>query len=426
VRALIVDDSADYRAMLTRRIYHSYPQALITDYNLDEQGYPGPGFDWSRYDILFLDYQLGHSCDRDGLDWLREFKGRANFPATIFLTAEGDEIVAVRALKLGAKDYIRKADLSSEVLKNAVDEALRSRGSNESTIVDEASSKTAEIRTEQSASLPYTEAAIAAGGIEIGNYVIKKLLGEGGMAVVYLAEDKGNGGEVAIKVLDKSLAQDERLIERFIGEYALLAEVQHPNLVRILGQGFTDDCVYIVMEYMGGGELRSVMNDSQLSLRQVLICIHSIVAGLQVLHSKGILHRDLKPANVLFRADASLALTDFGTAKRIDHGLDLTRHGEIMGTPYYMSPEQIQEYALDERSDLYSLGVMFYEMLANRRPFTARTASAIMYKHVNEEAEPIEGVPDKVNAIIRKLMAKKPVDRYVDAEKLQLDIATLM
>ena len=211
--------------------------------------------------------------------------------------------------------------------------------------------------------------ALAAGRpLQIKGYRVLSKIGEGGMSNVFLAERETDGGQVALKILNARPSDDKQLLQRFIQESELISDIDHTNVVKIYDKGFTDDYAYIAMEYFTGGSLKDVIAQG-LSPRQALSLLAQASAALAEIHRLGIVHRDVKPANMMLRADGTMVLTDFGIAKRFSGAMDRTVHGEFFGTPYYISPEQANGKHATERSDIYSLGIIFYEMLMNRRPF---------------------------------------------------------
>jgi serine/threonine protein kinase len=211
----------------------------------------------------------------------------------------------------------------------------------------------------------------------------------------------------------------ERIIgfDRFLQEYEIVAGLKHQNIVRIYDLGIADDHAYIAMEHFPAGDLRRRMKTPLLPMT-ALEYLEQIASALEAIHSVGVLHRDLKPANVMLRTDGSLCLIDFGLAKAEELDVSLTGAREIFGTPYYMSPEQGHAEEIDARSDLYSLGVMFYEMLIGHKPYTGATAMEVIYKHKRAELPPIAPQFADYREILIRLLAKSPPDRYQSAAEL--------
>jgi serine/threonine protein kinase len=218
---------------------------------------------------------------------------------------------------------------------------------------------------------------------DIPGYRVVRHLGAGGMSDVYLAYRHATGEECALKTIrvNAEAPEAKEMVARFLDEYVFLAWIEHPGVARVIDHGVSGRVLFTVMEYFPGGDLRALMRE-QMSVSRVLSQMREIAAGLNAIHEKGMVHRDLKPGNIMLRADGSLAIADFGLAKIADVALDITRGDVAMGTPYYMSPEQINGDALDARADLYSLGVMFYEMLTGKRMFEAESVDALLAKHL--------------------------------------------
>jgi len=257
----------------------------------------------------------------------------------------------------------------------------------------------------------------ADGQPDIPGYRLDRKLGEGGMSLVYLAERESDGAEVVLKLLpinDKTLGET---LQRFIQEYSTISQVDHPCVARIFEQGFTQRFAYIAMEHFPGGDLRGMIK-SGMSPEMAQSTLIRIAGALAAIHSLGIVHRDMKPDNVMLRRDGALVLADFGIAKHLENALMKTRHGEVYGTPYYISPEQAVGGAVDTRSDLYSLGVMFHEMLTGKKPYYADNAQGLLYQHVHAPIPRLPAALARFQAVLDKLMAKKSSDRYASASQV--------
>src|SRR5437870_864810 len=226
-------------------------------------------------------------------------------------------------------------------------------------------------------------AEVADGSVVDARYSVRGRIGSGGMADVYLADDEHLGRQVALKVLHRRFARDQQFVERFRREASAAAGLQHPNVVSVYDRGEHDGTYYIAMENLPGRTLRELLRqEAPLSQERAINFGIQILNAAGFAHKRGVVHRDFKPHNVIVAVDDSLKVTDFGIARA--GASEMTETGSIMGTAQYLSPEQAQGKPVDHRSDLYSIGIMLYEMLAGRVPFTGDSAVAIALKHVND------------------------------------------
>ena len=262
-----------------------------------------------------------------------------------------------------------------------------------------------------------------------GRYELKKRLARGGMAEVFLGEDQLLGRPVAVKVLFPEFASDPNFVERFRREAQAAANLSHPNIVGVFDWGKERNTYYIVMEYVEGRTLSQIIRkEGPLPAARVAEIADGIASALGFAHKGNVVHRDMKSGNVIISDTGQIKVADFGIATAISTGsdADLTQAGSVMGTANYFSPEQAQGLNVDGRSDLYSLGVVMYEMLTGTLPFTGETSISIAYKHVQEQPEPIStkrpGVPQALQAITAKLLKKEPEQRYSSAAELQSDL----
>ncbi len=414
LHVLVIDDSEDFRLLVGQYIAVEWPDAEITEWDPVTQGDIDDNHDLSVYNVMLLDYVLGKA---DGLDWLKRLRRRADCPPVIFLTGAGNEQVAVTALKNGAFDYLRKHDLSKARLVEAVRAAMDARKATEITQRMARTAALSELnRTPEVARVSAGDAPNAQ-VIEINGYHVIRKIGSGGMSTVYLVTRLDDNQQLVMKILDSKLCEDNEFLMRFIQEYGMISKIESRHIVKIYDQGFTDRHVYIAMEYFANGDLRARIK-SGITPDQAMDLLGQVASALQAIHEHGIVHRDLKPENIMFRSDDSLAILDFGIAKIISDVNSLTQTGHILGTPYYLSPEQAKGEALDGRSDLYSAGIMLFEMLAQRRPFTATTPIALVNKHISD---PIPRLPDgmeRYQELIDVLMAKSPAARFASAKQL--------
>ncbi len=257
------------------------------------------------------------------------------------------------------------------------------------------------------------------GAMTIRGHRCIRQVGSGGMCKIYLAESERAATLVVLKVFSQVPDVSERIVgfDRFLQEYEIVAGLNHPNIVRIYDLGIADDHAYIAMEHFPAGDLRQRMK-APVPPDMAVSYLKQIASALEAIHAVGVLHRDLKPANVMLRADGTLCLIDFGLAKANELDAELTGTREIFGTPYYMSPEQGHAELIDARSDLYSLGVVFYEMLIGRKPYTGASAMEVIYKHKRAELPPIDPKYSLYEPILRRLLAKSPGDRFQSAGEL--------
>jgi serine/threonine protein kinase/N-acetylneuraminic acid mutarotase len=259
-------------------------------------------------------------------------------------------------------------------------------------------------------------------GRTIGQYRVVEQLGMGGMATVYKAYHPAMERYVALKIPPEYLTRDPNFRARFIREARTLARLEHPHILPVYDFGEEDGLPYMVMRYVDGGTLRELMAKGPLPLDQALRLVREVAEALGYAHRQGVTHRDVKPANVLLDRNGAALLTDFGIAKILDENTELTGAGVALGTPQYMAPEQVQGKPVDARTDIYSLGVVLYEVTTGRRPFAAETPLALAMMHVSESLplprQVNPAVPDAVERIILRAMAKDPADRFQTAEEL--------
>jgi serine/threonine-protein kinase len=258
-----------------------------------------------------------------------------------------------------------------------------------------------------------------------GRYRIVRKLGSGGMADVYLAEDQELGRRVAIKILDGRHANDDQFIERFRREAKNAAALNHPNIVSIYDRGEAEDTYYIAMEYLDGRTLKElIVGHGQAPVRVAVEYARQILSALRFAHRHGIVHRDIKPHNVLVDREGRVKVTDFGIARAGTS--QMTETGSIVGTAQYLSPEQARGGEVDQRSDLYSLGVVLYELLTGKTPFEGDTPVEIAMKHLSATPQtPSElrpDIPPELDMVILRALAKNPDERYQSADEMESDL----
>ncbi|HEX7055284.1 MAG TPA: protein kinase [Burkholderiales bacterium] len=398
MRVLIIDDDEDLRALLGRYIKQRWSDAIVDDYDPLERNVPGDDFPLGDYDVVILDYMLGRG---DGLEWLQRLKKRRDCPKILFLTGAGNEVIAVRAMKAGADDYQRKQEMTREKLITSLHD-----------LTADAVERT--VSPELAARL---EGHNLGARIRIPGIKVLHLIGEGGTARVYLASREGDDEPLVVKILRPEIVSDRNALARFMEEYALVERLQSRHVARIHGHGDVDGHAYLVMEFFEGGDLSKRLGGRPLPVPEALRLFRELMLALGDIHEKGILHRDLKPQNLMFRADGTLAIVDFGIAKHID-AADRTNAGEVLGTPRYMSPEQVQGRALDLRTDIYSAGVLLYQMLTGKHLFEGDSAVEVALQHLNK---PPPALPDALAAyqpLLDKLLEKDRDARFRNADEV--------
>ncbi len=257
-----------------------------------------------------------------------------------------------------------------------------------------------------------------------GKYDFIKLLGKGGFAEVHLAIDKILDRKVAIKILLPYYATDPEITKRFIRESRLYTKLEHSNLISIYETGIAEGTAFIVMRYINGDNLKSyIKKDTKTRLSVTPKVIKSLSSALSYIHDKGIIHLDIKPANIILEnGENNIYLADFGIAKLNSDKITI-RTGSVMGTPHYISPEQIKETGIDHRSDIYALGATLYELVTGEPVFSADSAVDILYKHLNSEPENIGEIsPDaskNLRYIISKCLEKNPDKRFQNAKEIR-------
>jgi len=254
--------------------------------------------------------------------------------------------------------------------------------------------------------------------IDIPGYKVKKELGAGGMAKVYLAVDTKLDRPVAVKVLSPAFAENSRITKRFIKEAKTAAQLQHSNIVSIFDVGKQGTMNYFAMEYLQENLKDRIKQAGGIKPREALAIIRDVARALAYAHNKGFVHRDIKPDNIMFRKDGAVVLVDFGIVKAVNEKTKLTRTGISVGTPQYMSPEQIKARKVDGRSDIYSLGIVLYELITGKVPYQADDLVRLALQHTGD---PVPKLPEKLKdfqPLIEKMLAKNPHERVRNAEGL--------
>jgi serine/threonine protein kinase len=393
---MIIDGQAEFRSLLKHHLSTHWHDAIVTDFDPVADGHLPDEFSGAGNDIILLGNDQG---DRDGIDVIKRFVKQSNFPALVYF---GNRKETSEALDKGVDGYFIRDQISHDALIVRLSDILVARR-----------------RVSVTGSLFVGDKAAGIDPIIKGYRFIKKLASSSHSAV-YLAERVSTGVKMVLKVLQQIPdVSDESIgaFDRFLQEYELIAEIDHPNIVRIYDLGVADDHAHIAMEYLDAGDLRQRINEGILA-HVAAKYLRQIASALAQVHEVGILHRDLKPGNIMLRRDNSIALIDFGLAKRLRLKMEITDSGEIFGTPYYMSPEQGHGAKVDERSDIYSLGVIFYEMLTGEKPYLAETAMGIIYKHAQAPVPLLPARLAEYQSLINMMLAKSPVDRLQTAAEI--------
>ncbi|HWT16952.1 MAG TPA: serine/threonine-protein kinase [Patescibacteria group bacterium] len=252
--------------------------------------------------------------------------------------------------------------------------------------------------------------------VDLPGYRILRSLGEGGMASVFLAMQESLDREVALKVMAPALAENSEFTDRFLKEGRLAAKLSHPNLVTVYDIGQHNGLYYLAQEFIPGGTLRERMGKA-MSVPETLDVMRDVALGLAYAHEKGVVHRDVKPANVLFRANGTAVLADFGIAKAMNSNTMATLAGNSIGTPHYMSPEQARAEKVDGRSDLYSLGTMMYELLTGAPPYDSSDPYTIALMHVTHPIPKLPAPHAWLQPLLDRLMAKLPDQRFATGDE---------
>lgn len=252
--------------------------------------------------------------------------------------------------------------------------------------------------------------------VDIPSYHLLNQLGEGAMAEVWLAEHKRNGRKAAIKILKPSATAENDFEKLFLREGQVLAGFDHPNIVKIYDNDRVGDLAFLVMEYLPGGTLLDRMRRAPISIGEAIGLIAQVASGLDAAHRQQVIHRDLKPANIMLRDETTPVLTDFGAVRVLDRSTIYGKEGLIVGTPIYMSPEQISGQTLSGSSDLYALGVIFYELLTGERPFPGMSVAEIASNHLYAPIPSLAPAIAMLQPVIDRLLAKKAADRYASAQ----------
>lgn len=388
MKILVVDDETAVRSNLVRML-------RLEGFEVIEASEGRSGLELALRelpDLVISDVLMPVMNGHQLLEALRANVLTATIPV-VFLTALTDRLDRRQGMNLGADDYLGKPFTRDDVL-----DAVNAR-----------------IRRVKALEKSIPSAVEPSPAVQVKGYRIVQRLGGGGMSEVFLAERESDGQQLALKLLDTRSQDQARMLDRFIQECELLEKIDHPNVARVFGHGFTDSHAFITMEYFAHGDVRTRM-EKGFSPFEALVIAMQVALALSQIHAQGIVHRDVKPANLMLRDDGSVALIDFGVAKNAHQHLEHTQHGEIVGSPYYMSPEQAAGKPVSPASDIYGLGAIFYEMVTGKRPYTADSMEALLHLHVHAPPPRFEAKYAEFQELLDRTMHKSPEQRFVSAQ----------
>jgi eukaryotic-like serine/threonine-protein kinase len=399
-RLLIVGAERELRTWLRHHIEILWPDATVEEMEPAELEPRAFSLTTKNLDLIALSAQCSDSPEdpAEGLESLRLLLRRDDVPPVVVIASGGNEMSAVRAMRLGAADYLPRGLLNAQRLATALRLALRTRR------------RAAPKGARPAKPLPRR---IDPSHLDLPQYAILHKLGESSRAVVYFAHSITLGRNVALKISKPTVEGAEESRE-FAREYAAICAVQHRSVVEIYDYGFHAGREFIAMEYFPCGDLKTRLQQP-MSVAEALGYALRICGALRVIHAAGLIHRDLKPPNVMLREDGSVVLIDFGIAKGIDSTGHSTAIGVLRGSPYYMSPEQAQGVPLDARSDLYSVGVMLFEMLTGAKPYVGNSAVEVMQQHVHGPRPQLPGEMAAFEPLLDHFMSRDRGRRFPDA-----------
>lgn len=401
-RVLIVEAERELRMWLRHHVEILWPDGSVLEMEPGELEKACARQGGTRnWDLILLGLNCGdppelHSA---GLTPLRRLLNIDEVPPVVVIASGGNEMTAVQAMRLGAADYLPRRLLNAQRLATALRQALRQRQ-----------------RALAIARTP--RRALDALQLALPQYSIVRRLGESARAAVYLAHSAVLGRYVALKVTKPTATPSSEDAREFAREYAAISAIHHPSVVEIYDYGYHAGREFIAMEYFPCGDLKTRLMQP-ITIAESLDYAQRICGALSVIHAAGLIHRDLKPPNVMLRQDGSIVLIDFGLARGVENDVRTTAAGVLRGSPYYMSPEQAQGLPPDARSDLYSLGVMLFEMLSGSKPYSGSSAVEVIQQHVRGARPPLPIECQALEPLLERFMAQELTARFPDAATAQ-------
>jgi eukaryotic-like serine/threonine-protein kinase len=409
LRMLLVIEERELRDWLRHHLDILWPDASVEDMLPAQFESRMVQLHANELDLIVLSALCGDALGDpgEGLDMLRMAHAARHCPPIVVIAAGGNELSAVQAMRDGASDYLPRPLLNAQRLANALKSALRAPRR----------PKAVRARAPRAPRRNFDPL-----DLDLPQYSLVHKLGDSSRAVVYLAYSATLGRNVALKISKPSLESGDDCQE-FAREYAAISALQNPAVVDIYDYGFHDGREFIAMEYFPCGDLKARLLQP-ITVTESLEYAQRICAALEVVHGAGLVHRDLKPPNVMLREDGSIVLIDFGLAKRLDSAHLNTMAGVLRGSPYYMSPEQAQGLPLDARSDLYSTGVILFEMLTGNKPYLGNTAVEVMQQHVDGRRPALPESCVNLEPLLDRMMARDRNQRFADAASLHAALSS--
>ncbi len=419
-RVLIVDADRDGLDLLHLLATTAWPTAVIEELDTDCPMVDGT-LPWERYDLALFDYGMGFQRPT-GPTWLKDIRSSQRPPITVVIGKKCGNWDAMRAVKNGADDCLVGGKLSARKLKTTVQRVITASGRDIPITTDAPPPPPRGPREEKGHGAPgMGNQQLPASAFLMPGYQIIRRIASGASAQAWLAKSVADGTRLVLKIMPLMEEIEDEALARFMREYEMAGEIEHPNIARIYERAFGSDFAYFAMELLPGGELTQVISEG---LRPEVAkgYIAQIARGLDAAHACHVVHCDLKPSNILFREDRTLAIIDFGVAKDVSAGAEVTGKSTVKGTPYYMSPEQIVGDDVDPRADLYSLGVIMFELLTGARPFEAKKLTDLLRAHMSSPIPRLPASAAWAQPVVDRLLAKDREERYPSAKALLADL----